>query len=509
MSTDNLNLTKKKAEIKEDLLNHISTQDLLKFIIRTMPEYSEQWFHRLTCGYLDKLLSGEIKKLMIFLPPQTGKSEISSRRFPAYALGKDPDLKIAVCSYSPDLASGFNRSVQDIMDSQAYSDIFPNTRLLSVDIDPEIRGSTMRNASLLEIIQAKGFYKTVGILSSLTGNPVDIGIIDDPFKDRKTANSQRQRDDVWDWYTDVFKTRLHNDSKQLLLFTRWHEDDLAGRILDPTNKHWDEEEASEWTVIAIPALKEGEENPYNTVHLEDPRELDESIWEGKHSAKYYLNRKRTAPTSFASLDQQRPALIEGNKMRREWFVTIKEAELPFNPEHETTNYYIDGAFTESTEADESGLLACVFFRGKLYIYNCMGVRKELYEFLEFFPAYVHQNYYSPMSKINIELKASGHPMMSMLNKPEYGNFNAVGIPNKTVALGKWNRVENTEPFLASGKIILVEGGWNKAFITQCTAFPNGAHDDMVDCFTYAVYEHFVYGIRSYGGHNDFSDFDIG
>lgn len=504
-----LNEVKEILKVKKEILRKLSIDNLLNFINYTKDDYSVQWFHRLICSYLDKLLDGDINKLMIFIPPQTGKSEISSRRFPAYVLGKKPDTKIAVCSYSPDLAGQFNRSVQDIMDSPEYMYLFKDSKLLSVDIPQEDRGSTMRNASLLEVIKHQGFMKTVGILSALTGTPIDIGIIDDPFKDRKTANSQKQRDDVWDWYTDVFKTRLHNDSKQLLLFTRWHEDDLAGRILDPNNKHYDEEEASEWTVIAIPALKEDEENRLNTVELQDPRMIDESIWESKHSAKYYLNRKRTAPTSFASLDQQRPALLEGNKMRSEWFEYVKENELPFNPNALTTNYYIDGAFTESTEADETGLMACTFFRGKLYIYNCSGIRKELYEFLEYFPAYTKAHYQSPMSKVHIELKASGHPMMSMLSKPEYGNYNAIGIPHKTVSLGKWNRVENTEPFLASGKIVLVQGSWNKAFVSQCSSFPNGAYDDMVDCLTYAVYDHFVYGITTYGGNDDLSNLNIG
>lgn len=350
-----------------------------------------------------------------------------------------------------------------------------------------------RNNHIFETVGHRGFLKAVGVGSGLTGTPLDIGIVDDPFKDRAEANSQTIRDKVWSWYQDVFCTRLHNNSKQLMLFTRWHEDDIAGRILNPKNPCYDAEEAAEWVVIALPALKESTPPIDCAIDVDDPREIDEALWENRHSAEKYKKRRRINPTGFQSLDQQRPSAAEGNKIKREWFRIMKENELPFNPQNIAADFWIDGAFTEKTQNDETALMSCYFNKSdnNLYIFNCHGVRKELYELLKYFKPYVRSNNYAPQSNVFIELKASGYPLKSMLSKIEYGGFNARGVNDKVVALGKYNRVENSEPFLASGKVVLVEGGWNSPFIDQCAEFPNGLHDDMVDDLTYAIHKYFI------------------
>lgn len=471
--------------------------NLSDFIQYTYSDYDAQWFHLKICEYLDKLHKGEIKKLMIFVPPQHGKSEISSRRFPAYVLGKNPNEKIAVCSYSATLASSFNRSMQMIIDDKAYNELFPNTTLNASRVSNGTTSGYLRNTEMFEIVGAKGFVKTVGVGGSLTGTPVDLGIIDDPFKDRIEANSETYRNRVWGWYQDVFLTRLHNDSKQLMLFTRWHEDDLAGRILDPKNKHYNAEEAKEWTVIALPALKEAEPPIKCALDIGDPRKIDEALWESKHSAKKYYKRRIINPTGFNSLDQQRPSALGGNKLKADYFVIKKESELPFNLQSVKADFIVDGAYTESTKNDETGLLSCYFNRSekKLYILNAHGIRKELAEFLDYFKPYTRLNGWKPESTVRIEPKASGKDMKSMLRKVQYGGFNVAEIPNDAVALGKWNRAELAEPFLISGRVVLVEGGWNSAFLTQLGEFPNGSHDDLVDCLTYAIWYYFI---REYG-----------
>lgn len=482
-----------ELEILEELDKEISRNKLVRFIEHTHGNYDTQWFHETVCSYLDKLAEGEIKKLMIFIPPQHGKSEISSRRFPAYLLGKNPSYKIGIGSYDFTLATSFNRAIQQIMDDEKYTELFPETQLNSKTVSIEDRSGVIRNSTIFETVKYKGFVKTVSIGMGLTGTPLDIGIIDDPFKDRATANSPTMRNHVWDWYNDVFCTRLHNDSRQLLLFTRWHEDDLAGRLLDPLNEHYNEDEAKEWTVIALPALKEATKPLECALDVDDPREIDEALWENKHSAEKYKRRRQTNPTGFASLDQQRPAPLEGSKLLREWFVTKKPSELPFNLNDVKADFFIDGAFTEQTQNDETGLGSFYYHKqtNTLYILNVSGVRKELYELLPYFKQYVLLNQYKSSSNVFIELKASGHPLKSMLSKPEYGGFNCRAVPSKVVGLGKWNRVENAEPFLASGKVVLVEGSWNKAFIDQCCGFPNLVHDDLVDVLCYGVHHYFI------------------
>ena len=143
-----------------------------------------------------------------------------------------------------------------------------------------------------------GSIKTVGMIGGITGNKLDVGVIDDPFKNRMEANSKTIRDRVWGEYQDSFLTRLHNDSRQLLLFTRWHEDDLAGRILDPSNPHYDEKEAAEWTVIALPALKEATPPLDCAIKVKDPRQIGEALWEERHSREKYEKRKRINPVGF-------------------------------------------------------------------------------------------------------------------------------------------------------------------------------------------------------------------
>ena len=187
----------------------------------------------------------------------------------------------------------------------------------------------LRNSEIFQIVGKKGYLKTVGIGGSLTGFRLDVGIIDDPFKDRAEANSPTYRQNKWDWYQDVFVKRLHNDSKQLMLFTRWHEDDLAGRILDPQNPCYDAKEASEWTVIALPALKEATPPLECAKVVQDPRKIGEALWESRHSKEKHEKSRRINPIGFASLDQQRPAPVEGNMIKQDWFIIKKEKELPF------------------------------------------------------------------------------------------------------------------------------------------------------------------------------------
>jgi len=488
-----MNVAVREAKLIKEWKQKISKKSLIDFVEYTHGDYDTQWFHEIVCEYLDRLERGDIKKLMIFIPPQHGKSELSSRRFPAYLLGRNPSLKIGIGSYDISLAMSFNRAIQSIIDSDEYKKVFPNTKLNSKEIDVSERNGEVRNSTIFETIKYKGFVKTVSIGMGLTGTPLDIGIIDDPFKDRSTANSQLTRDTVWNWYNDVFCTRLHNNSKQLLLFTRWHEDDLAGRLLDPENDHYNEEEANEWTVIALPALKEETKPIEQAIDVGDTREIDEALWENRHSAEKYKRRRITNPTGFASLDQQRPSAQEGNKIKREWWEIVKDRELPFDLGSVANDFFIDGAFTDSSKNDETGLLSCFYHKQSdtLYISNCSGIRKELYEFLPYFKSYAQTNNYKRQSSVFLELKASGHPMKSMLSKAEHGGFNCRAINSKVVSLGKWNRVENSEPFIASGKIKLVGGSWNKAFIDQCSTFPNGKHDDMIDVLCYAVHHYFI------------------
>lgn len=283
------------------------------FISYTKPEYEFNWHHIKLCETLEAFAAGRIKKLMVFMPPQHGKSQLTTRHFPAFLLGKRPATKIAVCCYSATLAQSFNRDIQRIIDDIPFHDIFPDTVLNASNVTTNAQGSYLRNADIFETLRHRGFVKTVGVGGSLTGTPVDVGIIDDPFKDREEAMSVRIRDKVWSWFTDVYRTRLHNDSQELLIMTRWDEDDLAGRIL---------RSESNWVVITYPAIKEREAPG-------DPREIGDALWPDRHSRERILAIKQSSPFTFSSLYQQEPKPSTDALVFPEW--DIYEHEPGFTP----------------------------------------------------------------------------------------------------------------------------------------------------------------------------------
>ncbi len=272
------------------------------------------------------------------MPPQHGKSQLTTRLFPAYQLGKDPNKKIVIASYNATLATRFNRDIQRVIDDIKYNDIFPETILNESNV-VTVSESFLRNSEIFEIVGHKGFLKAVGRGGALTGTPVDIGIIDDPIKDRAEAMSEVIREGLWSWYQDVFETRLHNDSQQLLIQTRWHEDDLAGKLL---------RRDSDWDVVVLEAIKETEKNY-------DPREFGEVLWGSKHSLERIQKVKETSPITFNSLYQQSPKNVDdmGLLWNRD---IIDRFRIKVLPENLKIVIAIDPAITSSANSDETGLI---------------------------------------------------------------------------------------------------------------------------------------------------------
>ena len=477
-------------EFKEQRRLHglLAKRKLAHFTTYIHDDFEIQWFMKIVFDKLDDWIDGKITKLAIFMPPQHGKSTTSSIITPAKILGMMPNSKIVVASYSDKLASKFNRSCQDIIDSPEFKTIFPGVILPSKGVEST---NELRNNTYFETVKHKGFFKAVSINGQLTGEPIDFGIIDDPIKGRQQANSKNYRDLLWSWYQEVFKKRLHNESRQLMLFTRWHEDDLAGRLFNPKSEYYNEEEANEWTVICFQALKEESLPMPMAMKYDDPRELGDALWEEKHSKAKHENTKKTNPLVFASLDQQRPSPATGNIIQKSWFQVIDKNMLPFNESSVVKDFWIDGAFTKDVQNDESAQMSCSFYKGNLYIFNCHGVRKELHEYLQYIVPWLKSSGYRGTSNIFIEMKASGFGFYSMLKSSEHGNHNCRKINSKTVSYGKLTRAHNAQPTLASGKVFLVKSNWNEAFIDQCASFPNDTHDDMLDLLCYAIDEYFI------------------
>jgi hypothetical protein len=275
-----------------ELLYRKAKTDFKKFVPLIKPDYNMQWFHEVVCEKLQLFSEGKIKKLMILMPPQHGKSELATRLFPAFHLGVKPNTKIAIASYAQSIASSFNRAIQRNIDNEVYGEIFPDTKLNYSQLFHTNANAVSRTDKLIEIVGAQGSVRTVGRGGPLTGQPVDIGIIDDLYKDRAEAVSPTISESAWAWYTDVFKTRLHNDSQQLLMNTRWDNLDLAGRLL--------ELEGSEWEVVIFTGIRTLDEYAY------DIRKVGEALWPGKHSLERLLKIQEDTEITFNSLYQQQP-----------------------------------------------------------------------------------------------------------------------------------------------------------------------------------------------------------
>jgi hypothetical protein len=197
-------------------------ESILDFTTYTYPGYEVNWHHQLICEHLDRFATQRDQRLMVFVQPRSGKSELVSRRLPAFLLGRDPDAAIIAASYGADLARRMNRDVQRIIDDEAYRRLFPGTTLTGKNVRSDAHGSYLRNSDMFEVVGRKGYYMGVGVGSAVTGMGGRYLLMDDPVKNRKEANSATYRQSIWEWYTSTFYTRLAPGGNILLTVTRWH-----------------------------------------------------------------------------------------------------------------------------------------------------------------------------------------------------------------------------------------------------------------------------------------------
>lgn len=267
-------------------------------------------FHDAYYRILNEFAKGNIRKLIIQAPPQHGKSLGSSILLPSFMLGLNPDLAITIGSYSATLASDFNRQVQRVIDSEPYQEIFPCTRLLGMNGCP--MHGWLRNSDVFEIVEHRGVLRAVGRGGSLTGKTVDVSILDDVYKDYAEASSPLVRDSAWKWYTSVVRTRLHNESQELIVFTRWHSDDIIGRILESGEVVHDIHSLDE--VAAIPKNHWIRYN-FEAIKVTEPDEIDtrsvgEPLWEERHNLKKLEAARSLDPVTFQCLYQGNPSSVD-------------------------------------------------------------------------------------------------------------------------------------------------------------------------------------------------------
>ena len=279
-----------------------------QFALGVYPFLELQPFHRAYYRVLEAFAAGRVRRLIVTMPPQHGKSVGATTLLPAYVLGLDPDQRVAIASYSGALASKFNRRVQRIIESREYAAFFPSTTIKQGSKPP----SYIRTADEVEIIGCRGGLLSVGREGSLTGNRVDCFILDDLYKDALEANSPLIRANCWEWYTSVVRTRMHNASRELIVFTRWHEEDLIGTLTarEPVAelKEWaqlDGLPADTWLHLNFEALKS---SPPTGI---DPRMPGEALWEQQQGRALLEAKRRLDPLQFESMYQGHPSSREG------------------------------------------------------------------------------------------------------------------------------------------------------------------------------------------------------
>lgn len=439
---------------------------LLPFICRFNPTYTPGWVHKDICTRLEQFSADVADKrsprLMLFMPPRHGKSEIVSRNFPAWHLGHYPTHEFIATSYSSSLALKFSKKVRGLLREPGYAELFPNTQL-----DPNTQ------ASEAWMTTKSGAYMAAGVSGPLTGNGMHIGVIDDPVKNREEADSDTTRESIKEWYTSTFYTRLAPGAGILIVLTRWHHDDLAGWLLEEAKKGGDQ-----WEVVVYPAVAEQDE---------------EFRFKGEplHPERYNLEaldriRRAVGPRDWQALYQQQPTPNEGAFFKKEWFRYYSLAERP--PLADLSVYTAwDLAIGRNADNDRTvGITVGVDKTDRVWVLDLVYGRYDAFEMANL----ILDTWVTWRSKlVGIE---RGHifmtlgPLLEKLIK-ERGLW---AFPYDSDGLKTGNRDKSARAVAIQGRtrqgMVLFprDASWLPAFEAELLSFPSGTHDDMVDAFAW-------------------------
>jgi predicted phage terminase large subunit-like protein len=433
---------------------------LIDFARETAPGYLAGWFHHELGQALEEfsgaVARGESPRLMIFVPPRHGKSLLVSERWPVWHLGHHPAHHVVAASYGQDLSTKFSRRARSIARSRTATRRFPDLVLDAARTAVQEWETTLG-----------GSFKAVGIGSALTGSGAHVLVIDDPVKDAAQAASATYREAVWEWYTHTAYTRLMPGGGVLLVMTRWHEDDLAGRLLAAEAAGGDR-----WRVIRYPAIAE-EPEPH--------RAVGEALHPERFSVER-LERIRGAVGSraWAALYQQRPSRVEGNLIRRAWWRFYREA--PSLAQFDTILQSWDLSFKAAASSDY--VVGQVWGRRGADRYLLDQVRDRL-DFSSTVQAIRAMRAKWPQAgAILVEDKANGPAVISALGRE------IPGLIPVNPAGSKEARVAAVSPAIEAGNVWLPDpelAPWVGDLLEEASAFPRGAHDDQVDALTQALH----------------------
>lgn len=450
----------------KELVRADARVDLLSFALATQSHYNLSWHHNAVGDVLMAAARGEIPRLIITMPPQHGKSALATISFPAWYLGLYPDRRVVVTSYSASLAQDFGRDFRRIVESEEYQKIFPQTKL------PGKKDSGWVNrVDTVEIVDHRGAYRCTGVGGALTGKSADLAIIDDPIKNREEAYSPTYRERVYGWYQSTLRTRIQGaHSSIIVIMTRWHQDDLVGRLLRMADES---EHADQWQVLELPAIKQDSPNDI------DPREPGEALWPARYNVEY-LEKTRAASgeTLWESLYQCNPTSVAGEIIRREWLKTYRDI-----PPCDKVIQAWDLNFGKTAKSVKSSYVAG----------QCWGRSGSKYYLLESIRGkWTHtENKRQVMNMrarwdncqaVYIEDAASGAPLIDDLKGIVPGL-----IPVKPDG-SKVARFEAVAPLFEAGQIYIPERSdlSVREWVEEIVSFPGAPNDDQADAAAMAL-----------------------
>jgi predicted phage terminase large subunit-like protein len=433
------------------------------------PHYLCEPAHALIAGTLDRVARGEIRRLMISAPPQHGKTFLTSIHFPAYWLGLRPSDPVIMSSYAASLVETSSRQARTILEGTEFRRLFPGvaTRQDSRAVDH------------WQLADHRGGMLAVGVGGAVTGHGGLLGIIDDPFENWAQAQSETIRNKVWEWWRTTFRTRIWEAGAIVLIQTRWHEDDLAGRLLA--------EQGGEWTVLRLPATAESQEerdtnNAYLGLPTGEPDPLGRAAGEPlcpKRFSREALTelRRDVGSMAWAAEYQGTPRPAEGNRIKREWLPVVDPP-----PQYAPTMRvrYWDKASTEGGGCYTAGVLMARTMAGLYYVEDVVHGQWSAGE---------RDNIMLATAKRDREAKG---PTVQIWVEQEGGSGGKESAQGTIRMLAGYPIFAETstdpkkvriEPFAAqaeAGNVRLLRAPWNASYINEVTAFPNAAYNDQAD-----------------------------
>ncbi len=464
-ASEELELDAIEAAKQEMARRQLAKDHLLPFILRFNETYEPGWVHKDICDKLEwfsaAVAAKESPRLMIFMPPRHGKSEIGSRSFPAWHLGRYPHHEFIGCSYGSDLANGFSRKVRDLAKDPSFAAVFPECQ---VNKDSQ---------SVEQWLTTKGGgYSAAGVGGPITGKGAHVLVIDDPVKNREAAESATNREAVWDWYTSTAYTRLAPGGGVLVILTRWHDDDLAGRLL----KKQAEGEGDEWVVVEYPA---------QAVHDELFRMRGEALHPERYDSEALERIKRAVgPRDWQALYQQNPTPEDGDYFGKGMFQWYGAQDIP---PYSELNFYTawDFAIGEKEQNDRSvGVTVGVDKHDRTYVVDIQagrwGTMELVDKVLEVYKTW--RPAITGLERGHIEMTL--RPFLDKRIREErltsfYIEELKPGVRDKVA------RARSIQGRMQQGLVYFRKNCNATAdLVAEMMRFPNGVHDDCVDAMAW-------------------------